>query len=73
VQDQRQVETRQDAGLYKYTSDHASEVTILLVTLFAASNPPGTDFTAKLVDVNQVAMRRTWLMASSVHAIVPRA
>ena len=53
VQDQRQVETRQDVLVY--TSAPLTtplEVTgPLVVTLFAASNAPDTDFTAKLVDV----------------------
>ena len=40
------------AGLYKYAPDHALEVTgPLVVTLFAASSAPDTDFIAKLVDV----------------------
>jgi uncharacterized protein len=53
VQDQRQVETRQDVLVY--TSAPLTtplEVTgPLVVTLFAASSAPDTDFTAKLVDV----------------------
>ena len=61
VQDQRQVETRQDVLVY--TSAPLTtplEVTgPLVVTLFAASSAPDTDFTAKLVDVRPDAMRRT--------------
>ena len=53
VQDQRQVETRQDVLVY--TSGPLTtplEVTgPLVVTLYAASSTPDTDFTAKLVDV----------------------
>ncbi len=53
VQDQRQVETRQDVLVY--TSAPLTtplEVTgPLVVTLFATSSAPDTDFTAKLVDV----------------------
>ena len=53
VQDQRQVETRQDVLVY--TSAPLTtplEVTgPLVVRLFAASSAPDTDFTAKLVDV----------------------
>jgi uncharacterized protein len=53
VQDQRQVETRQDVLVY--TSGPLTtplEVTgPLVVTLYAASSTPDTDFTSKLVDV----------------------
>lgn len=53
VQDQRQVEERQDVLVY--TSDPLTaplEVTgPLTVQLYAASSAPDTDFTAKLVDV----------------------
>ena len=53
VQDQRNVETRQDVLVY--TGEPLSEpleVTgPIVVSLFAATNAPDTDFTAKLVDV----------------------
>ena len=53
VQDQREVEARQDVLVY--TGEPLSEpleVTgPVTVTLFAATNAPDTDFTAKLVDV----------------------
>jgi putative CocE/NonD family hydrolase len=53
VQDQRQVETRQDVLVYTSTPlTRPLEVTgPLAVTLFVASSAPDTDFTAKLVDV----------------------
>ena len=53
VQDQRQVETRQDVLVYTSTPlTTPLEVTgPLAVTLFVASSAPDTDFTAKLVDV----------------------
>ena len=53
VQDQRQVETRQDVLVYTSVPlTTPLEVTgPLVVTLFAASSAPDTDFTAKLVDV----------------------
>jgi putative CocE/NonD family hydrolase len=53
VQDQRQVETRQDVLVYT-SAPLATPLEVtgpLVVTLFAASNAPDTDFTAKLVDV----------------------
>ena len=53
VQDQREVESRQDVLVY--TGEPLSEpleVTgPITVTLFAATSAPDTDFTAKLVDV----------------------
>jgi uncharacterized protein len=53
VQDQRQVETRQDVLVYASAPlTTPLEVTgPLVVTLFVASSAPDTDFTAKLVDV----------------------
>ena len=53
VQDQRQVETRQDVLVYSTDPLTAPlEVTgPVVVTLFAASSAPDTDFIAKLVDV----------------------
>jgi len=53
VQDQRQVETRQDVLVYSTAPLTAPlEVTgPVVVTLFAASSAPDTDFIAKLVDV----------------------
>src|SRR5215470_3194302 len=53
VQDQRQVETRQDILVYTSAPMTAPlEVTgAIVVNLFVASSAPDTDFTAKLVDV----------------------
>ena len=53
VQDQRPVETRADVLVYtSAVVTDALEVTgPLVVTLYAASSAPDTDFTAKLVDV----------------------
>lgn len=53
VQDQRQVETRQDVLVYTSPPMTAPlEVTgPIVVKLFVASSAPDTDFTAKLVDV----------------------
>ena len=53
VQDQRQVETRQDVLVYTSAPMTAPlEVTgPIVVHLFVASSAPDTDFTAKLVDV----------------------
>src|SRR5262249_32591823 len=53
VQDQRQVETRQDVLVYTSTPVSAPlEVTgPIIVKLFASSSAVDTDFTAKLVDV----------------------
>jgi putative CocE/NonD family hydrolase len=54
VQDQRPVETRDDVLVYTSDALRAPlEVTgPLVVTLYAASDAPDTDFTAKLVDVH---------------------
>ena len=54
VQDQRPVEAREDVLVYTTAAlDAPLEVTgPLIVTLYAASSAPDTDFTAKLVDVH---------------------
>ena len=53
VQDQREVEGRQDVLVYTGEAvEHPLEVTgPLKVVLYASSSAPDTDFTAKLVDV----------------------